>query len=57
MRHLTLQEVIERINQSYPSPKKFRSETVLSPHRPEFYVPRLVRLLVSFLRGPQRADT
>ncbi len=57
MPHLTLQEVVERINRSYPSQKKFRSEIVLSPHRPEFYVPRLVRLLVSFLRGPQRADT
>lgn len=55
MAHLTLQEVIDRINNSYP----FREETkptgvrtdVESPHRPEFYVPRIARVFFSLLLG------
>ena len=55
MSHLTLQEVIDRINNRYP----FRKETngigvrteVESPHRPEFYVPRLARVFFSLLIG------
>ena len=56
MTHLTLQEVIDRINNySY----SFRRENRLaarraeieSPHRPEFYVPRIARVFFSLLLG------
>ena len=55
MAHLTLQEVIDRINNNYP----FRKEStpaatrtkVESPHRPEFYVPRIARVFFSLLLG------
>jgi hypothetical protein len=55
MTHLTLQEVIDRINNSYPfrretNPAAVRTE-IESPHRPEFYVPRIARLFVSLLLG------
>lgn len=51
MTHLTLQEVIDRINDSYP----FRKDTkaaglgteIESPHRPEFYIPRIARIFFS----------
>ena len=54
MPHLTLQEVIERINQNYPSVKELRAAENRSqdqPHRPEFYVPRITRRLVSLMFG------
>jgi hypothetical protein len=58
MPHLTLQEVIDRINRNYPSAKESRSaeergrdRTPAQPHRPEFYVPRLTRRLVHLVFG------
>lgn len=58
MPHLTLQEVIDRINQNYPSARELRNagergrdRTLEQPHRPEFYVPRLTRRLVSLMFG------
>ena len=55
MPHLTLQEVIDRINTNYPFRKEeaaARARTdVESPHRPEFYVPRIARIFASLLLG------
>ena len=58
MPHLTLQEVIDRINQNYPSARELRTAekrggdgTPEQPHHPEFYVPRLTRRLVSLMFG------
>ncbi|MGA9814759.1 MAG: hypothetical protein WBQ64_18380 [Terriglobales bacterium] len=54
MPHLTLQEVIDRINRNYPSAKESRAAENRSqdqPHRPEFYVPRITRRLVSLMFG------
>jgi len=50
MAHLTLQEVIERINKSYPLPKNQRAKTVqieTPSHRPEFYIPRIALRLAN----------
>ena len=59
MAHLTLQEVIDRINRSYPSAKALwagddRSDNRAKdePHRPEFYVPRITRRLASLMFRP-----
>lgn len=42
MAHLTLQEVIERINRNYSSlAKEQRARVEPQAHRPEFYVPRI----------------
>jgi hypothetical protein len=53
MGHLTLQEVIDRVNSNYPVPKESKTAgaraEVESPHRPEFYVPRVARIFVSLL--------
>jgi hypothetical protein len=52
MPHLTLQEVIDRINQNYPSSKRQqppKDRTQDQPHRPEFYVPRITRRLAGFM--------
>ena len=58
MPHLTLQEVIDRINSNYPSVKASRTDedrakdgTPDQKHRPEFYVPRLTRRLVNLMFG------
>ena len=58
MSPLTLQEVIDRINRNYPSGRESRTAEEggkdRSPdqrHRPEFYVPRLTRRLVSLMFG------
>jgi hypothetical protein len=55
MRPLTLQEVIDRINSNSPFRKETQSPQlrtlVESPHRPEFYVPRLARVFFSLLLG------
>jgi len=51
MAPLTLQEVIERINKTYPLAKRppaGNDRTVDQPHRPEFYVPRIARRLANF---------
>ena len=54
MTHLTLQEVIDRINNGYHLRKETNSverTEVESPHRPEFYVPRIARVFFSVLLG------
>ncbi len=55
MTHLTLQEVIDRINSSDPFNAEKKSSAVHteleSPHRPEFYVPRIARVFFSLLLG------
>ncbi len=58
MQHLTLQEVIDRINRNYPSAKESRGREERGrdripeqPHRPEFYVPRLTRRLANLMFG------
>ncbi len=54
MPHLTLQEVIDRINRNYPSTKESRATENRSqdqPHRPEFYVPRITRRLAGLMFG------
>jgi hypothetical protein len=52
---LTLQEVIDRINTNNPFRKDGQSADlctrVESPHRPEFYVPRIARVFFSLLLG------
>ena len=48
MTHLTLQEVIERINKNYPVEKTSRAQSARIepyPHRPEFYIPRIAMRL------------
>lgn len=54
MPHLTLQEVIDRINKNYPRNEQRRalgnqSENRLA--RPEVYIPRITRLFASILFG------
>lgn len=56
MAHLTLQEVVDRINQIYSSVEnhKIRDDRAdyraKDPkHRPEFYVPRITRRLARFI--------
>ncbi len=51
MAHLTLQEVIDRINSNYYSRRKAVlipvRVKVESPHTPEFYVPRIARVFLT----------
>jgi hypothetical protein len=50
MAHLTLQEVIERIDKIRPPGEGQRSQSSRMEdlsHRPEFYVPRIVRRLAN----------
>ncbi len=52
MSPLTLQEVIDRINQIYFSVEKRRGkddEGRNQKHRPEFYIPRITRRLARFI--------
>ena len=52
MSHLTLQEVIDRINQIYFSVESRRGKDDHSQnqkHRPEFYIPRITRRLARFI--------
>lgn len=52
MAHLTLQEVIDKINQKYSSPENRRAKggrAVDLLHRPEFYIPRITRRLARFI--------
>ena len=52
MSHLTVQEVIERINNANPPAKDQRTTDNRSkrpPHRPEFYIPRLTRRVANFI--------
>ena len=56
MAPLTLQEVIDRINTNYPTRKEQRiswtRDRYQSPHRPEAYVPRIARIIVSMWVRP-----
>jgi hypothetical protein len=52
MSHLTLQEVIDRINRIYPSVERRRARDDYARdqmHRPEFYIPRVTRRLARFI--------
>ena len=55
MAHLTLQEVVDRINQIYFSVEKRHAQDgrdyqAKDPkHRPEFYIPRITRRLARFI--------
>ncbi|MGH9544802.1 MAG: hypothetical protein ACRD23_06260 [Terriglobales bacterium] len=62
MPHLTLQEVVDRINQRYSPGKDQRAKDQRAkdrqvnddlpgnqPHRPEFYVPRITRHLAKLI--------
>ncbi len=57
MPHLTLQEVVDRINQRYSPAKDQRAKDRRvndhspgnQPHRPEFYVPRITRHLAKLI--------
>jgi hypothetical protein len=54
MAHLTLQEVVDRINQIYPSVENRRAQAqddraIDQKHRPEFYIPRITRRLARFI--------
>ena len=51
MKHLTLQEVIERIRKNTPLANDRRTRRIRiedQPHRPEYYVPRIARRLAEF---------
>ena len=61
MAHLTLQEVVDRINQIYFSVEKRHAQAGRADfraadypardpkHRPEFYIPRITRRLARFI--------
>jgi hypothetical protein len=54
MSHLTVQEVIERINGTSPAAKDQRTNDNRiddQPHRLEFYIPRITRRVANFIRG------
>jgi hypothetical protein len=58
--HLTLQEVIDRINNnvSYDSTSGLKGERNRGErrtHHPEFYIPRVTRMLADFMFGAFRA--
>jgi hypothetical protein len=61
MVHLTLQEVIDRVNNnniycdSTSGLKGERHRGKGRPHSPEFYVPRVTRMLAGFVFGAFRA--
>jgi hypothetical protein len=52
MAHLTLQEVVDRINQIYFSVEDRRTQDYRASHlkhRPEFYIPRITRRLARYI--------
>jgi len=54
MSHLTVQEVIERINNANPPAKDQRitdNRSKEPPHRPEFYIPRMTRRVANFIHS------
>jgi hypothetical protein len=60
MAHLTLQDVIDRVNNNiyYDSTSGLKGERHRGkgwPHYPEFYVPRVTRILANFVFGAFRA--
>jgi hypothetical protein len=52
MAHLTLQEVIDRVNGNhfYYSTRKLQGVKT-RPHHPEYYVPRITRFLAGLMFG------
>jgi hypothetical protein len=60
MAHLTLQEVIDRVNHNYFHYSKrelrgARNHAENQPHHPDYYVPRITRFLAGFMFGAFRA--
>jgi hypothetical protein len=54
MAHLTLQEVIDRINNNYPPRKRqnyLDGVRERASYHPEFYVPRVTRFFAGLLLG------
>jgi hypothetical protein len=52
MSHLTVQEVIERINETSPPAKDQRTNDNRiedQPHRPDLYIPRITRRVADFI--------
>jgi len=52
MAHLTLQEVIDRINKVHSPAKDQRTKNDHAgeqEHRPEFYIPRITKRLAKFI--------
>jgi hypothetical protein len=52
MSHLTLQEVIDKINRKYTSLENRRAKdgrAIDQVHRPEFYIPRITRRLARLI--------
>ena len=52
MSHLTVQEVIERINENSPPAKDPRNKDNRiedQPHRPEFHIPRITRRVANLI--------
>ena len=56
MAHLTLQEVIDRVNHNYFYYSTGEQRRVQGqPHHPEYYVPRMARLFAGLVFGAFRA--
>jgi hypothetical protein len=60
MAHLTLQEVIERVNSNYfyysaRELRRERNRDVTRPHHPAFYVPRITRMFAGLMFNAVRA--
>jgi len=58
MAHLTLQEVVDRLNKNYPSKKESGNSgdrAGSQSYRPEFYIPRITRIFASLLFGASAA--
>ncbi len=60
MAHLTLQEVIDRVNSNYSyyparELRRERNGDETRPHYPEFYVPRITRMFAGLMFGAFRA--
>jgi hypothetical protein len=58
--HLTLQEVVDRVNynSTFYSTRELKGERnrgEMRPHQPEFYVPRITRMFAGFMFGTFRA--
>ena len=52
MSHLTLEEVVDRVNNRYIGDQRTAGDRVRSrPHQPEFYVPRITRFFAGLLLG------
>jgi hypothetical protein len=52
MSHLTLEEVVDRVNNRYIGDQRTAGDRARSrPHHPEFYVPRITRFFAGLLLG------